>query len=158
MLTVIEIRALKPRNKPYKVADEKGLFILVQPSSALLWRVKFRFRGIEKKLSVGRFPDVSLQDARRLRDEARSKVAEGIDPVAERRQAEIEAKTLAANTFQLISDEYIEKMERERKSLATLKKARWFRNLLDSDIGHRPVWQRRDDVAWLSGNRQHAAQ
>lgn len=139
MLTVIAIRALKPKAKPFKVADEKGLFILVQPSGALLWRVKFRFRGIEKKLSLGRFPEVSLQDARKLRDEARAKVADGVDPVAERRQAEIEAKTSAANTFTLVADEYIEKMERERKSAATLKKARWFRDLLDRDIGHRPV-------------------
>lgn len=139
MLTAIAIRALKPAAKPYKVADGKGLYILVQPSGALLWRFKFRFRGIEKKLSLGRFPDVSLQDARKLRDEARDKIESGSDPAAERKLAELAARKAAANTFKLVADEYIEKMERECKSPATLKKARWFCDLLDRDIGHRPI-------------------
>ena len=80
MLTVIAIRALKSTVKLYKVAGGNGLYILVQPSGALLWRVKFWFRGLEKKLALGRFPEVSLQDARRLRDEAREKLAEGGRP------------------------------------------------------------------------------
>ena len=139
MLTVIEIRALKPAAKPYKVADGKGLYLLVQPSGALLWRVKFRFRGIEKKLSLGRFPDVSLLGARKQRDEAREKLAVGVDPVAERRQAELDARIAESTTFSIVADEFIDKMAREHKSAATLKKARWFRDLLDRDIGHRPV-------------------
>jgi len=48
MLTTVQINALKPREKPYKVADEKGLYLLVSPSGSYLWRVKFRFYGIEK--------------------------------------------------------------------------------------------------------------
>lgn len=139
MLTVVEIRALKPRAKPYKVADGKGLLLLVQPSGSLLWRFKYRFRGIEKKLSFGRFPDVSLQEARAFRDEAREKIEQGIDPAAEKRQAIVEAALTAANTFRLIADEYIDKMEAERKAASTLKKARWFRDLLEPDIGHRPI-------------------
>jgi hypothetical protein len=70
MLTVISIRALKSQDKPYKVSDGKGLFLLVQPSGAKLWRLRFRHRGIERKLSLGRFPVLSLQQARTLRDEA----------------------------------------------------------------------------------------
>lgn len=139
MLTVIGIRGLRPRDKPYKVADGNGLFLLVQPSGALLWRFKFRCRGIEKKLSLGRFPEVSLHEARARREEARAKLIDGVDPAAEKRQAELEAKLAAANTFRLVADEYIEKMERERRAPATLRKARWFRDLLDNDIGHRPI-------------------
>ncbi|MCI4588697.1 Arm DNA-binding domain-containing protein [Sphingobium sp. BYY-5] len=60
MLTTVEINALKPREKAYKVADGKGLYLLVQPSGSLLWRVKFRFHGIEKRMALGRYPDVRL--------------------------------------------------------------------------------------------------
>jgi hypothetical protein len=58
MLTTTQIRSLKPAAQPYKVADTKGLFLLVQPTGSLLWRFRFRKFGIEKKLSFGSFPDV----------------------------------------------------------------------------------------------------
>ena len=66
MLSVMQIRALKPAKTPYKVADADGLFLLVQPSGALLWRFRFKLHGIEKKISLGGFPDVTLQEARKL--------------------------------------------------------------------------------------------
>ncbi len=56
MLTTIQINALKPKEKAYKVADGKGLYLLVSPSGSLLWRVKFRFHGIEKKMALGATP------------------------------------------------------------------------------------------------------
>ncbi len=68
MLTVVQIRALKPAERPYKVADSDGLYLLVQPSGALLWRFRYRCCGIERKLSLGSFPDVpgaGAQEARR---------------------------------------------------------------------------------------------
>lgn len=139
MLTTLSIRALKPQSKPYKLSDGKGLFLLVQPSGAKLWRLRFRHRGIERKLALGRFPDMSLQKARAMRDEAQGQLADGIDPVIEKRRLKLEAALAAATTFRLVADEYIEKMERERKADATLKKARWLRDLFDKDIGHRPV-------------------
>ncbi len=64
MLTVVQIRSLKPKEKPYKVADARGLYLLVNPNGSLLWRVKFRFHGIEKKMALGRYPDLSLTSAR----------------------------------------------------------------------------------------------
>ncbi|MEN7538692.1 tyrosine-type recombinase/integrase [Aurantiacibacter flavus] len=82
---------------------------------------------------------MSLKEARAKRDEARRLLANGIDPAAAKRQAIIEATIGAATTFKLVADEYIEKMEREGKKAATIKKSRWFRDLLDRDIGHRPV-------------------
>ncbi|MGF7155844.1 Arm DNA-binding domain-containing protein [Novosphingobium gossypii] len=80
MLTTIQINALKPREKDYKVADGKGLYLLVKPNGSLLWRVKFRFHGIEKKMALGRYPDVGLKEARDKRDEAREQLESGIDP------------------------------------------------------------------------------
>lgn len=139
MLTVVEIRSLKPTSKPYKVSDGDGLFLLVQPSGALLWRFRFVAHGIEKKLSLGSFPGISLQQARKLREEARAKLIDGIDPVEEKRQRKLEAEVAARTTFNLVAEEYIQKMEREGKSPATIKKARWFLDLLDKDIGKRPI-------------------
>jgi integrase len=139
MLTTVEINALKPREKAYKVADGKGLYLLVQPSGSLLWRVKFRFYGVEKRMALGQYPDVSLKEARNKRDEARELLAEGVDPVAARVKAKFEAEIAARTTFRLVADEYIEKMASEQKSPATLKKARWFRDLLDPTIGQRPI-------------------
>ena len=55
-LTVLKIRAIRPRDKAYKVADEKGLYLLVKPSGAMLWRLKYRFYGIERKLAFGACP------------------------------------------------------------------------------------------------------
>jgi len=138
MLTVVQIRALKPAERPYKVADSDGLYLLVQPSGALLWRFRYRCCGIERKLSLGSFPDVSLVQARRKRDEAKAELDDGIDPVEEKRQRRLKAKLAAQTTFALVAGEYIEKMEREGRSPATIKKARWFLELLDG-IAKRPI-------------------
>lgn len=84
MLAVVQIRALKPRERPFKGADGDGLYLLVQPSGALLWRFRYKVFGVERKLSLGRFPQVTLQQARRKRDEARSEQLGGFDPAAVR--------------------------------------------------------------------------
>ena len=65
MLTVTQIQALKPATKPYKVADDDGLFLLVQPSGALLWPFRYRAHGIERKLSLGTFPKVPARASAR---------------------------------------------------------------------------------------------
>lgn len=88
-LSIPILRSAKPRTKPYKLADEKGLFLLVQPSGGMLWRMKYRVDGrdeagnpkrVEKKLGLGTYPDISLKEARERRDQARRDLANGIDP------------------------------------------------------------------------------
>lgn len=138
MLTTVQIRALKPQARPYKVPDSEGLFLLVQPTGALLWRFRYKVFGVERKLSLGTFPEVSLQEARRLRDNARADVEEGGDPAAEKRQKRLQAELAAKTTFELVATEYIQKMEREGRSPATIKKARWFLELLGG-IAKRPI-------------------
>ncbi|MBY8829874.1 Arm DNA-binding domain-containing protein [Hephaestia mangrovi] len=110
MLTNTQIRALKPAAQPYKVPDRDGLFLLVQPTGALLWRFRFKILGVERKLSLGSYPDISLKEARRKRDEARAQVIDGIDPVEEKRQRRIEAELAAKTTFKLVAEGYIQKM------------------------------------------------
>lgn len=74
-LTNVAIRAAKPREKAYKLADEKGLFLFITPSGGKYWRLKYRFAGKEKKLAFGVYPEVSLAEAREKRDQARNRDA-----------------------------------------------------------------------------------
>ena len=74
-LTEFAIRSVKPQAKPYKVYDEKGLFLLVRPNGARLWRFKYSHGGVEKLLSLGAYPEVPLKRARAKRDEARGLAA-----------------------------------------------------------------------------------
>lgn len=138
-LTDTAVRAAKPDAKPRKLADEKGLFLLVQPSGGKLWRLKYRHLGKEKKLSLGRYPDVTLREARERRDEARRVLASGLDPSLEKRAAQRAARQDAANTFSKIASEYIDKQEREGRSEATVRKARWLLSLMEKPLGDLPV-------------------
>ena len=147
-LTNTTIRNAKPKAKPYKLTDEKGLFLLVQPSGGMLWRFKFRIDGrdeagnakrIEKKLGLGTYPDVSLKDARDLRDDARNLLAKGTDPAEKKRRDDHVAKVSAANTFGAVARGYIDKCRREGRAPATTTKQEWLLNLLDRKLGQRPV-------------------
>ena len=130
-LTDLQIRHFEPAERPYKKADGGGLYIEVTPSGSKLWRLKYRFHGAEKRLSMGRYPDVSLADARKARDEARVRLAAGRDPSIERKREKLLAAQSAATTFKLIADEFIEKkMVEEKLALSTVKKARWYVSLL----------------------------
>lgn len=79
-LTDTAIRKVKPGEKPVKMFDERGLFLLVTPAGGKWWRFKYRFDNKEKLLSFGVYPDVGLKKARERRDEARKQVAAEIDP------------------------------------------------------------------------------
>jgi hypothetical protein len=106
-LTPSAVSNAKPQAKPYKLADERGMFLLVQPSGAKWWRFKYRRPGTHKEnlLSLGTFPDVSLRRAREKRDDARRLLADGIDP-GEKRKSE----TLAgAETFEAVAREWFGK-------------------------------------------------
>src|SRR3546814_12090474 len=63
-LTETRLRALKPKDKPYKVADDRGLYIEVSPAGGKLWRFRYRIGPVEKKLSIGAYPEISLKQAR----------------------------------------------------------------------------------------------
>ena len=102
-LSESRIRAAKPAAKPYKLFDERGLFLLVTPAGGRLWRFRYRLGGVEKLLTLGAYPDVPLKRAREKRDDARKLVADGIDPSA-RRQAE---RSASANTFVAVADEWL---------------------------------------------------
>jgi integrase len=108
-LTDTAIRNTKPGAKPVKMFDEKGLFLLLNPTGSRWWRFKYRFDDKEKLLSFGTYPEVSLKDARLKREEARRQVAAGIDP-GEHRKAQKAARTgQAANSFEIVAREWFAK-------------------------------------------------
>ena len=104
-LSDVKIRNKKPSKKQMKLFDGSGLFLLITPSGGKLWRFKYRFGGKEKLLALGKYPEISLADARMLRDEARKQIAHGIDPGAVRK-AQKQAKTEKAQTFEVIAREW----------------------------------------------------
>ncbi|UOR16735.1 tyrosine-type recombinase/integrase [Qipengyuania aquimaris] len=125
--TDVALRALKPKEKPYKRADERGLYIEVMPNGSKLWRVKYHLHGVEKRQSLGRYPDVPLAEARKLRDGAKALVAAGKDPAIERRQARLVAALAAETTFVSVAREFIEKkMAGEGRAQTTIDKALWY--------------------------------
>jgi len=100
MLTDTQARKAKGADKPYKLADSGGLFLLVSPTGHRSWRLKYRFADKEKLLTFGTYPDVSLVKARDERDKAKAALREGRDPSVEKKQAAA-ARTLgASNTFE----------------------------------------------------------
>ena len=111
MLTPSAVTNAKPRAKPYKLADERGMFLLVTPAGGKRWRFKYRRPGTHKEnlLSLGIFPDVSLKQARERRDAARKLVADGIDP-SEKRKAE---RVANAETFEAVAREWIGKFSKQ---------------------------------------------
>ncbi|WP_037281585.1 tyrosine-type recombinase/integrase [Rubellimicrobium mesophilum] len=140
-LTDVAVRSAKPRDKDYKLADSAGLYLLVTPSGGKLWRLKYRMHGVERKLALGRYPEITLSEARKARDAAREAASGGEDPSALKRRKRIAAKIAVGTTFGAVSQEYIEKAEREGRAPATISKLRWAREWLLPMIGHRPVDQ-----------------
>jgi outer membrane receptor protein involved in Fe transport len=95
------------------MGDSLGLFLLVQPSGGKLWRQKYRMDGREKKLGIGTYPEVSLSEARRRRDEAREMIAAGKDPSREKQRERLRARESVGDTFALIATEYCDKRKRD---------------------------------------------
>jgi hypothetical protein len=85
----------KPAERAYKLWDSRGLYLLVKPSGAKYWRLKYRRGGKEKLVSLGVYPAISLEAARGKRDQARDAIAHGIDPVESRRRARESAPVAA---------------------------------------------------------------
>lgn len=103
MLTDTAVRKAKPSNKSFKLADGKGMHLLVQTNGTKLWQVRYYISGKEKTASLGQYPDVSISEARDKRDKLRKTLAQGDDPIAVKR-AQKEARAKAeANTFKVVA-------------------------------------------------------
>jgi integrase len=108
-LTDPDIRNAKPKEKPYKLADGGGLFLLVNANGSKYWRMKYRYAGKEKLLALGVYPDVTLKQARKKREDARRKLDESIDPGELRKVEAREKKVAAENSFETVAREWYTK-------------------------------------------------
>jgi integrase len=141
-LTDATIRNARPRQKPYKLSDSHGLFLLIQPSGGKFWRLKYRADGKEQKLSIGPYPQIGLGEARRRRDEARELMVAGKDPVREKQRDRARAKLEAENTFAAITKEYCDKRKRDGQRAwapATAKRCEYLLSILCGSIGDLPI-------------------
>ncbi len=137
-LTDLAVKKAKPTDKPYKLADSQGLFVLVNPSGSKLWRWKYRVSGREKLMALGAYPDVSLDKAREQRNMARKQLKGDLDPMVARKETR-RAKALALEqSFQSIARAWWQKWKGARSE----RHAEYVLKRLEADvfpdIGARP--------------------
>lgn len=133
------IRSAKPKEKPYKLSDSGGLYLLVNPNGSRLWRLKYRVATKERLLSIGAYPAISLAKAREKRDIAKTDLASGLDPSSLKRQKKLTATILTANTFKALAGELIEKAKREGRAPITIAKTEWLLGMAYPELGNRPI-------------------
>ena len=137
MLTETAIRSAKPREKPYKLFDERGLYLLMAPTGGRLWRFRYRHGGKEKLLALGAYPDVPLRRAREKRDEARRLVADGIDPNVQRQSD----KATLCHTFEPVAREWLELLKNSIKASTLERERSQLERFVFADLGSRPIAQ-----------------
>lgn len=137
-LTDPKVRNAKPSEKLVKLADEKGLFLLVHPNGSKYWRLKYRFGGKEKLLSLGLYPAVSLLKARKEREKARKLLADGADPgaVISKSAIRLAAKIASDNSFGAVAREWLENIRHKWTATHYADTLRRFESHVFPDIGH----------------------
>ncbi|MGF7480583.1 tyrosine-type recombinase/integrase [Providencia sp. SP181] len=141
LLTDIQIRKAKPKEKAYTLNDGNGLSLLIEPNGSKGWRFRYRFAGKPKMISFGVYGQISLADARRKRDEAKKQLSDGIDPSDARKSEKITQKYAAENTFKAVAMEWhVSKCSTWSKGYAS-EILRCFENDVFPFIGSRPIDQ-----------------
>jgi integrase len=140
-LTDTKTRNAKPSTKRVRLFDERGLYLEVSPAGGKWWRLKYRHRGKEKRLSLGVYPDVSLKAARERRDDARRLIADGIDPSDNRKEkrAAIDAASTSANSFEAVTREWLARFASEWAPKHKDRVIRRFERDIFPIIGSRPI-------------------
>lgn len=138
-LTAIAVSQAK--DKPYKLYDGRGLFLLINPKGGKYWRFKYRFGGKEKTLALGVYPDLSLAKAREKRQEARERVADDIDPGVVKRLKKIHQFEEETNGFEALAREWFETRMVDKSEQHQSRTIRALENDLFPQIGRRPINQ-----------------
>jgi len=129
----------KPKEKPYKITDEKGMFLLVNPNGSKYFRFKYRFGGTEKTLALGVYPDTSLKSARDKRDTARKHLADGIDPGENRKAVKASKAENAANSFEVIAREWYERNMTDKSEHHQKRAMSLFQRDIFPYLGSKPI-------------------
>lgn len=104
-LNDIAVRKAKPKDKPYKLFDGRGMYLLIN-GTGKYWRLDYRFDAKRKTLALGCYPDIPLAKARERREQARQQIADGIDPGAVRKAQKRADGERRANSFEVIAREW----------------------------------------------------
>lgn len=138
-LTDAAVRKAKSRDKPYKLGDAGGLYLLVTPDGAKYWRLKYRHAGKEKLLAIGVYPTVSLAHARDEREAAKRLLKQGTDPVLFRKQQRQAAEVNAANTFEIVARQWHEKQKHHWVESHAERVIESLEANIFPDLGTRPI-------------------
>ncbi len=139
-LTAAQIKNSKPKDKPYKLADGNGLYLEVMPTGSKLWRMKYKqTNGKESRLSFGKYPVVSLEQARKKRADAQRLQANGVDPGAHNKAMKAASEAERQNTFEVIAREWFEKFSTEWVESHASKIIRRLERDVFPLIGRRPI-------------------
>ncbi|MBB6186187.1 integrase arm-type DNA-binding domain-containing protein [Rhodanobacter sp. MP7CTX1] len=133
------IRNAKPTDKPQKLADGGGLYLLLNPNGSRWWRLKYRAGGKEKLLSLGTYPDTGLKDARDKRDAARKLLAAGVDPGEQRKATKAAGEERAANSFEVVAREWHTKQSATWVELHSSRIMLRMENDVFPWLGNRPI-------------------
>src|SRR5574341_1146136 len=109
MLTNVQIQKATPGEKPIRLFDGGGLYLEISPTGGKLWRFKYRFDAKEKRLALGKYPEISLANARKRREAARELIANGVDPSEDRKGKRAERAARLENNFEAVAREWFEK-------------------------------------------------
>jgi integrase len=141
MLNDTQLKALKPKEKVYNVTDSLGLSVQVETTGSKLWRFRYQFENKPKLISLGKYPDISLLQARERRDEARKLVANGIDPSKNRKEVKSARLEAQANSFKQVSEEWYAHWQQDKHG----RHADYVMRRLEADvfpvIGNRAISQ-----------------
>ncbi len=140
-LKAAQVKATEAREKPYKLSDGKGLFLLVNPNGSKYWRLKYRFGGKEKLLALGVYPDVPLAKAREKCADARSLLDDGRDPGVTKRLKKLADKYEGENTFRAVALEWYENKMGVKSHSYRHRTKRLLENDLYPSLGSRPIAQ-----------------
>lgn len=137
-LSDVQIRNARPKKTMYRMTDGNGLYLLVQPHGAKLWRMDYSFNSIRRTLAFGAYPSVSLEQARKHREEARKLIVNGVDPSEAKKAQKTARVESAANTFEAVAREWHSKKTNFTSNTAKNVMARLER-LVFPFIGTRPI-------------------
>ncbi len=138
-LTAMQVKSAKEMDKPQKLSDGGGLYLLVQPNGAKYWRLDYRFAGKRKTLAVGVYPDVSLSEARERREAARKVLANGADPSAVKKVQKAAVVALTENSFEIVASEWLSKFSKDWKESHTRTVSVRLVNDVFPWLGARPI-------------------
>ena len=139
LLTNLQVKSAKPKDKQYTLTDGKGLYLLVLPTGGKYWHFRSKVGGKEKRMSFGTYPEISLSDARDKRDEARRQIASGISPSDVRKAQKAARAESDLNSFEVVAREWFQRFSPQWSPSNTEKvKARLEKDLFPW-IGQRPI-------------------